>query len=67
MRVSAMDFIARMSGEFLPHVRRNVGIVFQESFLFSNTVAANIAFGSPSASREQIDLKAIPAGQWWWD
>ena len=23
--------------------------------------------GEITASREQIDLKAIPAGQWWWD
>ncbi len=27
--------------------RRQIGIVYQESFLFSNTVAANIAFGNP--------------------
>jgi ATP-binding cassette subfamily B protein len=35
-------------------LRRSVGIVFQESFLFSNTVAANIAFGHPEASPEQV-------------
>jgi ATP-binding cassette subfamily B protein len=35
-------------------LRRSVGLVFQESFLFSNTVAANIAFGHPDATREQI-------------
>ena len=35
-------------------LRRNIGIVFQESFLFSNTVAANIAFGQPEASEERI-------------
>ena len=35
-------------------VRRQVGLVFQESFLFSASVAANIAFGNPAASREQI-------------
>jgi ATP-binding cassette subfamily B protein len=38
----------------LEDLRHNIGIVFQESFLFSNTVAANIAFGHPSATREQI-------------
>jgi len=38
----------------LDDLRRNIGIVFQESFLFSNTIAANIAFGHPDASREQI-------------
>jgi ATP-binding cassette, subfamily B, bacterial len=38
----------------LPKLRRSIGIVFQETFLFSNTIAANIAFGSPTASMEQI-------------
>jgi ABC-type multidrug transport system fused ATPase/permease subunit len=38
----------------LDTLRRSVGLVFQESFLFSNTVAANIAFGHPEATREQI-------------
>jgi len=38
--------------------RRNVGLVFQESFLFSTTVAANIAFGVPEATREQIEKAA---------
>jgi ATP-binding cassette subfamily B protein len=38
--------------------RRHVGIVYQESFLFSNTVAANIAFGNPHASQEQIQHAA---------
>ena len=39
-------------------LRRRVGIVFQESFLFSNTVAANIAFGCPDATPEQIEKAA---------
>jgi ATP-binding cassette subfamily B protein len=38
----------------LDDLRRSVGLVFQESFLFSNTVAANIAFGNPDATPEQI-------------
>lgn len=38
----------------LDDLRRNVGVVFQESFLFSDTIAANIAFGRPGATREQI-------------
>ncbi|HEX2100937.1 MAG TPA: ABC transporter ATP-binding protein [Candidatus Synoicihabitans sp.] len=42
----------------LEDLRRNVGIVFQESFLFSNTVAANIAFGHPEATQEQIERAA---------
>jgi ATP-binding cassette subfamily B protein len=39
-------------------LRRKIGLVFQESFLFSNTVAANIAFGNPGATREQIERAA---------
>jgi ATP-binding cassette subfamily B protein len=38
--------------------RRQVGIVYQESFLFSNTVSANIAFGHPHASQERIEQAA---------
>ncbi|MEK6262809.1 MAG: ABC transporter ATP-binding protein [Planctomycetota bacterium] len=39
----------------LNDLRRNIGIVFQESFLFSNTVAANIAFGQPGAELERVE------------
>jgi ATP-binding cassette subfamily B protein len=42
----------------LDQLRRSIGLVFQESFLFSNTVAANIAFGNPQATREQIERAA---------
>jgi ATP-binding cassette, subfamily B, bacterial len=38
----------------LDDLRRAVGMVFQETFLFSDTIAANIAFGHPSATREKI-------------
>ncbi len=42
----------------LDSVRRNIGLVFQESFLFSNTVSENIAFGHPDATQEQIERAA---------
>ena len=42
----------------LDQYRRQIGIVYQESFLFSNTVAANIAFGSPHATQEQVERAA---------
>ncbi|MBF6174541.1 ABC transporter ATP-binding protein [Nocardia blacklockiae] len=35
-------------------LRRAVGVVFDEPFLFSDTVAANIALGHPDASRAEI-------------
>jgi ATP-binding cassette subfamily B protein len=42
-------------------LRRQTAFVFQETFLFSNTVAANIAFGHPEASRAQIERAARQA------
>jgi ATP-binding cassette subfamily B protein len=45
----------------LDEYRRQIGIVYQESFLFSNTVAANIAFGSPYATQAQIEAAAKAA------
>jgi ATP-binding cassette subfamily B protein len=38
----------------LDDLRRQAGVVFQESFLFSNTIAANLSFGHPAATREEI-------------
>lgn len=35
-------------------IRRNVGIVLQSPFLFSGTIAENIAYAKPEASREEI-------------
>lgn len=34
--------------------RRHLGVVLQESFLFDGTIAENIAFGKPRASRDEI-------------
>ncbi|MGC3970151.1 MAG: ABC transporter ATP-binding protein [Pirellulales bacterium] len=39
-------------------LRRSIGVVFQESFLFNDTIAANIAFGRPDATPEQIETAA---------
>jgi ATP-binding cassette subfamily B protein len=47
-----------LRGLDLDAFRRQIGIVYQESFLFSNTVAANIAFGHPHATMEQIERAA---------
>jgi len=43
-------------------LRRSVGVVFQESLLFRGTVAENIAFGNPEASRDAIERAAHTAG-----
>ncbi len=42
----------------LEDLRRGIGMVFQENFLFSNTVRANIAFGAPDATHEQVEHAA---------
>ena len=42
----------------LDDLRRNIGTVFQETFLFSNTVKSNIAFGNPDATQDQIEQAA---------
>lgn len=42
-------------------LRSQVGVVFQESFLFSGTVRENIAFGAPDASEEEIRSAARDA------
>ena len=57
----------------LARLRSGIGMVPQETFLFSATVLENIAFGRPEASREEVaeaarlaglesDLAAFPAG-----
>jgi ATP-binding cassette subfamily B protein len=43
-------------------LRSQMGIVPQEAFLFSGTVAENIAFGRPDASAEQIRAAADAVG-----
>ncbi|GAA0374859.1 ABC transporter ATP-binding protein [Bacillus horti] len=35
-------------------LRKNIGIVLQESFLFSSSIRDNIAYGNPDASMEEI-------------
>jgi ATP-binding cassette subfamily B protein len=46
----------------LQSLRRQIGIVMQESLLFSATVAENIAYGDPGASMERI-VRAAKAAQ----
>ena len=46
----------------LPELRRAVGLVFEDTFLFSDTIAANISFADPHASRAAIERAARLAG-----
>ncbi|WP_030751429.1 ABC transporter ATP-binding protein [Streptomyces sp. NRRL S-31] len=46
----------------MPELRRGVVMVTQEAFLFSGTVADNIAIGRPDATREEIEAAAKAIG-----
>ena len=45
----------------LASLRSQVGVVFEECFLFSDTVRANIAYGKPSATLAEIEAAARSA------
>ena len=46
----------------LNDLRRSVGIVFEETFLFSSTIRSNIAFADPDASDEAVERAARLSG-----
>ncbi|WP_374194244.1 ABC transporter ATP-binding protein [Streptomyces sp. N35] len=46
----------------VPELRRGVVMVTQEAFLFSGTIAENIAIGRPEATREEIERAAKAIG-----
>ena len=45
----------------LAELRGSIGIVFEDAFLFSASIADNIAFGAPGATREEIKAAARAA------
>lgn len=45
----------------IPQLRDSVGFVMQDSFLFSQTIAENIAYGAPNATEEDIRRAANAA------
>jgi len=45
----------------LSSLRRNVAVVLQDTFLFNGTIAENIAFARPEASKEEIEQAATIA------
>jgi len=51
-----------LKGITLQSLRSNIGIVQQDVYLFSGTVYENIAYGRPSASREEVMEAARMAG-----
>jgi ATP-binding cassette subfamily B protein len=58
VRVDGHDLRDIASGS----LRTRMGIVPQEGFLFSGTIADNIAFGRPDATREQIAAAGAAVG-----
>ncbi|CAJ0788060.1 Vitamin B12 import ATP-binding protein BtuD [Ralstonia condita] len=57
IRVDGVDIRSLPVSEF----RRNIGLVLQEPFLFFGTIADNIAYGKPDATREEIIAAARAA------
>ncbi len=45
----------------LQDLRRHIGVVMQETFLYSETIADNIRYGRPEASMEQVKAAARAA------
>ena len=45
----------------LDSLRRNIALVSQDAILFDDTIAANIGFGRPGASRDEIEAAARAA------
>jgi ATP-binding cassette subfamily B protein len=52
---------ADVRGLSLADLRRAVSVIFQDTFLFSMTIAENIAYGRPDASRDDIERCARAA------
>ncbi|MFZ4809336.1 MAG: peptidase domain-containing ABC transporter [Hyphomicrobiaceae bacterium] len=64
---STQDGVIRLSGVDLRqidlgHLRRNVGVVLQDNFLFRGTIRENIAATKPEASIEEVASAAALAG-----
>src|SRR5205085_8173268 len=45
----------------LDSLRHQIGVVFEETFLFSDTVRANIAYGRPDATDAEVEAAARAA------
>lgn len=45
------------------HLRSEMGVVLQETFLFSGTIYQNIAYAKPEATREEVIMSAKVAGR----
>src|SRR5690606_14856492 len=57
IRLDGVDLRSLSISEY----RRHIGLVLQEPFLFFGTIAENIAYGKPEASRQEIIAAARAA------
>src|SRR5690606_21951424 len=57
IRVDGVDIRSLSISDY----RRNIGLVLQEPFLFFGTIAENIAYGKPQATRQEIIAAARAA------
>ncbi|MFC5475200.1 ABC transporter ATP-binding protein [Paraherbaspirillum soli] len=57
IRIDGVDIRSLPISEY----RRNIGLVLQEPFLFFGTIAENICYGKPGATREEIVAAARAA------
>ncbi|MGZ4758721.1 MAG: ABC transporter transmembrane domain-containing protein, partial [Acidimicrobiales bacterium] len=46
----------------LDSLRRQVGVVFEDAFLFSDSIRSNIAYGRPDATDAEVRAAAVAAG-----
>ena len=61
VRIGPVGAETDVRGLALQSLRADVGVVFEEAFLFSDTVAANIAYGRPDAGEAEIRAAAAAA------
>src|SRR5207253_2862786 len=59
VRVDGVDLREVERGSF----RRQLGVVLQDPFLFSGTIADNIRFANPEATDEQVEATAAAIGE----
>ena len=55
-----------VSAHDLSWLRRNIGVVYQDPTMFAGTVAENIAYARPHASRAEVEAAAAAANAHGW-
>ncbi|HEX4356754.1 MAG TPA: ABC transporter ATP-binding protein [Pseudonocardia sp.] len=61
IRIGSPDHMVPLPALRLAELRRELGVVFEEAFLFSDTIRANIAYGRPDATEDEVRAAARSA------